>query len=244
MSRVPAAEYERILAIVAEAARGTSEEPLPAEVIEMIRVLARCDVVGFFEGVPWDRRGRRVWVAPRQMPWTDEEKSVIDRCRFDLPLYPSSVTMGQAVRISDAMPRRDYRRLDIYQLAGRAHGIEYGMDYWFRNGDGRVRGLRFDGSAHDFSDRTRDAVEVLGRHLQPVLARHVPRVEPATTTLLTAREAEILVHVRGGRTNRQIGQDLSISPHTVRKHLENAYLRIGVHSRAEAVAWTYRGRTS
>jgi DNA-binding CsgD family transcriptional regulator len=101
-----------------------------------------------------------------------------------------------------------------------------------------------DAARHDFSDRTRDVVEVLGRHLGTVLASHDRRVGPASAALLTGREAEIIALVALGRTNRQIGQALSISPFTVRKHLENAYLRIGVHSRAEVVAWTYRGQPS
>lgn len=241
LSYVSAADYEAILAIIGEAARGTADEPLPANALEMIRVLARCDVAAFFEGSPSDRSGRRVWSAPLVDPWTDAQKAIVDQCRLELPLYPFPATIGQAIRISDAMSQRRYRNLTIYREVGRSRDIEFGMDYWGRIGDGPVRGLRFDGSTHDFSDRTRDAVETLGRHLLPVLARHDG---PAgiSASVLTPREAEILAQLRRGRTNREIGRDLSISPHTVRKHLENAFTRIGVHSRAEAVAWTYRGK--
>ena len=239
---VSAADYDRILAIVAEASRGSPEEPLVGPVLDMIRVLARCDTVAFFEGAPWDRGGRRVWVTSIGMPWTDDERAIVDRCRLDVPLYPSAATIDQAVRISDAMSQQHYQNLELYQLAGHRHHIEYAMDYWMHGTGEKVRGLRFDDSAHDFSDRARDAVEVLGRHLRTVLARNDVGSGPVSTTVLTAREAEIVALVTRGRTNRQIGQALSISPHTVRKHLENAYRRIGVHSRSEAVAWTYRGR--
>lgn len=244
MGYVSAADYERILAIVAEASRGGPDEPLVGPVLEMIRVLARCDVVAFFEGSPWDRQGRRVWATPMGMPWTDDEKTIVDRCRFDVPLYPSAVTIDRAFRVSDAMPQPRYRNTELYQLAGGRHGIEYAMDYWMHSSRGHVRGLRFDDSAHDFSDRTRDAVEVLGRHLGTVLARHEPGSGPPATTVLTTRETEILSLIARGMSNRRIAQALSISPHTVRKHLENAFTALGVHSRAEAVAWTYRGRPS
>jgi DNA-binding CsgD family transcriptional regulator len=240
---VSAADYERILAIVAEASRGDPHQPLPGDVIEMIRALVGCDVAAYFEGAPWDRARRRVWATPISAPWTDEERVIADRCRFDLPLNPLPQTIDRAVRISDAMSQRQYRSLELYLLAGRRHGIEYSMDYWMRDSNGRYLGLRFDDSAHDFSDRTRDVVEVLGRHLRTVLARH-ERSGPASSPILTGREAEIVALVTRGMTNRQIGQALSISPHTVRKHLENAYLRIGVHTRAEAVAWTYHDRTA
>jgi DNA-binding CsgD family transcriptional regulator len=240
---VSAADYERILAIVAEASRGTPDEPLPGDVLEMIRALARCDVAAYFDGAPADRTGRRVWATRIPVPWTDEERLVVDRCRPDLPLNPSPMTIDRAVRISDTMSQSRYRNLEIYRLAGRRHQIEYSMDYWTRSPTGHLRGLSFDASAHDFSDRTRDAIEVLGRHLRTMLARH-ERSEPASSPGLTGREAEIVALVTRGMTNRQIGHTLSISPNTVRKHLENAYLRIGVHTRAEAVAWTYHDRAA
>jgi DNA-binding CsgD family transcriptional regulator len=41
---------------------------------------------------------------------------------------------------------------------------------------------------------------------------------------------------RQGRTNAQVAWLLRISPETVRKHLENAYETLGVHTRTGAVA--------
>jgi len=242
MSYVSTGDYERILAIVAEAASGTSDAPLPVPVLEMIRELAGCDAAAFFDGSPWDP-GRRIWVTDAGLPWTEDERAVVATHRFDVPLYPSPVTLERAIRISDVMSQASYRNLELYQLAGRRHRIEYGMDYWMQGTGKRARGLRFDNAAHDFSDRTRDAIEVLGRHLRTVFARHDPGAGlDVSAQFLTSREAEIVALVTRGRTNREIGSELAISPNTVRKHLENAYLRIGVHSRAEAVAWTYRDR--
>ena len=43
-------------------------------------------------------------------------------------------------------------------------------------------------------------------------------------------------HVARGRTNGEIAQLLGISPSTVRKHLENVYEKLGVHTRTGAVA--------
>ncbi len=53
---------------------------------------------------------------------------------------------------------------------------------------------------------------------------------------LTSREREIIAHVAQGRTNHEIGRLLGISSHTVRKHLENAYDKLGTHTRTGAVA--------
>jgi DNA-binding NarL/FixJ family response regulator len=53
----------------------------------------------------------------------------------------------------------------------------------------------------------------------------------------TARELEVLGLVARGRTNREIAAELSISEHTVRRHLQNLFRRLGVSSRAAATAY-------
>lgn len=53
---------------------------------------------------------------------------------------------------------------------------------------------------------------------------------------LTAREQEVLAWVARGRTNAEIGEALWLSPGTVRKHLENAFAKLGVRTRTAAVA--------
>jgi DNA-binding CsgD family transcriptional regulator len=53
---------------------------------------------------------------------------------------------------------------------------------------------------------------------------------------LTAREREVLDLVAEGRTNAEIAERLWISPETVRKHLENVYAKLGVHTRTAAAA--------
>ncbi len=53
---------------------------------------------------------------------------------------------------------------------------------------------------------------------------------------LTAREQEVLTLLAAGLTNREIGEQLSISPQTVKKHAGNIYGKLGVGNRTEAVA--------
>lgn len=52
---------------------------------------------------------------------------------------------------------------------------------------------------------------------------------------LTPREHQILTLVAQGKTNPQIAEILWIAPRTVRKHLENIYAKLGVHTRTAAV---------
>ena len=53
---------------------------------------------------------------------------------------------------------------------------------------------------------------------------------------LTARETEVLSWLAKGKTNRDIGDILGMSPRTVNKHLEHIYEKLGVETRTAAVA--------
>lgn len=63
---------------------------------------------------------------------------------------------------------------------------------------------------------------------------------PRGGDLLTEREAEVLELVAQGLTNRQIGERLFISGKTVSVHVSNVLAKLGVASRAEAVAVAHR----
>jgi ATP/maltotriose-dependent transcriptional regulator MalT len=72
------------------------------------------------------------------------------------------------------------------------------------------------------------------------LARVAARLSPAAPSRpsgLTERELEVLRLVAQGRTNREIAEVLVLSEHTVRRHLQNVFGRLGVSSRAAAVAF-------
>lgn len=58
--------------------------------------------------------------------------------------------------------------------------------------------------------------------------------------MLTAREAEVLLWISRGKSNRDIGEILSISPRTVNKHLEQVFVKLGVENRASAAAQAVR----
>lgn len=58
-------------------------------------------------------------------------------------------------------------------------------------------------------------------------------------SVLSARELEVLALVARGRTNPEIAAALDISRHTVGRHLENTFAKLGVSSRAAATAYAY-----
>lgn len=53
---------------------------------------------------------------------------------------------------------------------------------------------------------------------------------------LTPRETEVLSWLAKGKTNRDIGDILQLSPRTVSKHLEHIFEKLGVETRSAAVA--------
>ncbi len=57
---------------------------------------------------------------------------------------------------------------------------------------------------------------------------------------LTERELEVLRLMARGWDNRRIAQELVISEGTVKNHVTNIYAKLGVRSRAGAVAWAWQ----
>jgi DNA-binding NarL/FixJ family response regulator len=57
---------------------------------------------------------------------------------------------------------------------------------------------------------------------------------------LSPREREILALLAEGRSQKQIAATLVISPKTVATHIQHLLSKLGVHSRAQAVATAFR----
>jgi two-component system nitrate/nitrite response regulator NarL len=66
------------------------------------------------------------------------------------------------------------------------------------------------------------------------------RVQDVILDQLTDRELEILSLLSAGRRPEEMAATLAISPHTVRTHIQNMMLKLGVHSRLEAVSFARR----
>ncbi|MHB8886194.1 MAG: response regulator [Methylovirgula sp.] len=56
------------------------------------------------------------------------------------------------------------------------------------------------------------------------------------TLSITAREAEVLLWIARGKSNRNVAEILNISARTVDKHLEQIYTKLGIENRASATA--------
>jgi DNA-binding CsgD family transcriptional regulator len=70
----------------------------------------------------------------------------------------------------------------------------------------------------------------------PIQSRNFGPLPEEPSTLLTPREIEVLAALTNGSSNKAAARLLGISPHTVKFHVESLFRKLGVASRAEAVA--------
>lgn len=106
--------------------------------------------------------------------------------------------------------------------------------------------------SHGPADGSHAEIEVNGDHIKFQYLRQHPTGEILLRLLchtelddisllrnhyaLTRREAEVLIWLAQGKTNREIGQILELSPRTVNKHLEQIFRKVGVENRTTAAA--------
>jgi DNA-binding CsgD family transcriptional regulator len=151
--------------------------------------------------------------------------------------YPSDTGDDRTVTTrGDFFTWREWQRTPMYVDVFAADGVTDELMCTLTSRGARSRRLLFVRcGGRDFDERDRLLMALLRPHLAEVVA--VPPLPTATSTeQLTARQAELLRLVAAGRTNAQIAAELFVSPHTVRKHLENIFDRLGVTTRTAAVA--------
>ena len=72
------------------------------------------------------------------------------------------------------------------------------------------------------------------------IRRAPQRGAPPAAPPLTPRETEVLHHVAAGLQNKEVARNLGLSLATVRNHVHNVLVKLGVHSKLEAVSLSFR----
>lgn len=229
-----------MLALLYEAGEVDGRDPFPEPILEQLRRLVPCEVLSYGEydpeGLFYRRLGcLRLSGAPLE-PVTPAIREAQLRLRHQFPHPPAAAASVPVLRVTDRVPLREMRKLDLYWEVGHPLRIDYMVNAWLHDRSGRPIGyFAFDRKKHDFSDRDLFLLETLRPHLCQ-LARNASRRLPASSNGLTSREREVLALVAQGKENWEIAALLYIASGTVHKHLDNIYAKLGAHNRAEAVA--------
>jgi DNA-binding CsgD family transcriptional regulator len=152
---------------------------------------------------------------------------------------------GRPAKISDFLSQQRFHRLGLYaEFFGRIP-VEHQIAITLPGTGTQIVGIAFNRARGDFTDADRELLAVLRGPLSAALlrarARH--RAQSMLTTAISAkdadltdREIQILELVAHGGTNVAIAHRLGVSPRTIAKHLERAYRKLHVTSRAAAVS--------
>jgi DNA-binding CsgD family transcriptional regulator len=156
-------------------------------------------------------------------------------------LHALSAHATGAVRLADGDPRAALTELrwawKVWQELGAPYGAVRArvlMGLACRAlGDEDGAAMEFDAACWVFQQL--GAVQDVARVEQLSL-----KAPPKSVSGLTARELEVLVLVTAGKTNREIAAELIISDHTVRRHPQNIFTKLGVPTRAAATAYAFQ----
>jgi DNA-binding CsgD family transcriptional regulator len=231
---VPVSDLRHAFRLIGEATKDPASA-ITRQILLELGNLIGADNVEYFTLREQDRAGLR-YVAIREViepPGSDE---VFRRHPGQNPL--SAFRWGPehgALRLMTISSPRALRRLDIYPVYYEWHQITDQLKIWLDRTPETATCISLDRTEGKFTERDAALLEFLQPHLVRLHWAGVtpqPRFEGVT---LTRREAQIIGHLLAGLTNAEIGERLFIAPATVRKHLEQAYAKMGINGRHEAV---------
>jgi DNA-binding CsgD family transcriptional regulator len=232
-------EVREALGLIDVANSAEDPDSFAERAVEALGRLVPGEIVGYEER---ELIGLRL-LTEHETPFVDAPREVVEGRSTFCCEYPLSVVRRRAetraLKISDFLSGRELHGLDYYNHALRPLEIEHQMRFWLSAPPGISRCFyvsrrKVDG---DFSEHDRDLFELLRPFLDALRQRFDAGVVPDESECgLTDRESEILAWVARGKTNQEIAALLVLSPHTVRKHLEHAFDKLRVHTRAAAVA--------
>lgn len=162
---------------------------------------------------------------------------------------------GRTTKISDFLTLRELRGLGYYSEYLRKVGLEHRMSMVIPKPPHSAIALALGRSTKDFSERDRLLLDLLRPHLSQAydnvaaltrLRREPARLNHTNGPLLTResigclgltdREAEVLLGMAQGKTNKEIAASLYVSPLTVKTHLQHIYRKLGVDNRTKALS--------
>lgn len=237
MGRVSASDLRQVLTFVGSAEPGTRTDPLPRSTLVALRTLLGAEDADYFEFRRADRGVVAASSTCEEDPPPGSEEAMI-RFGSQNPLgWRRWSPADGALRMSERVAFRDLERTDWYQEFMRPNRLRDTLKIWLWASPETVACVQLWSDTTDFTRRQQDLLAVLHHHLIALRARALGRrrVELAEPSL-TPREAEVLSWIARGESEAAIAARLGVAPGTVAKHVENAFAKLGAHSRSEAIA--------
>jgi DNA-binding CsgD family transcriptional regulator len=234
-------DLRAVLELIETARAADVEEGLPIEVLERAQALVPCDLLVFVEL----ETAQQVVLFGQSLP-TDADSSdgeAFWRHYWDsLPCsYPDRSGDDRSITtISDFYTDREWHDTGMYaEYLGR-HDVEREAMLCVSAPAGRTRRLLFyRGRGSDFDARDRLVLSLLRPHLNELYQELERRRRPVPD--LTPRQWELLRLVASGLSNAEIARELVVTKDTVRKHMENIFVRLDVTNRTGAIAQAFPG---
>lgn len=236
MAQVSGGDLRRVFAFMQSAIAGTRDDPLPSATLAALRQLIPAELIVYFELRRTDRAVLAVATSDTYDPNEDEEALLAFGHQNPLSWRRWGPGDG-ALRLSASIRRRELEQLEYYQSVMVPTRIRDSLKIWLWSTAESVACVGLDRSDSYFTRRDQDLLGILQHHLIALREQALSGSLPPTadSVWLTAREAEVLTWAARGLANDDVAKVLGTSSTTVGKHLENAYAKLGVHSRAEAL---------
>lgn len=168
----------------------------------------------------------------------------------DDPMHPSRYEDTEVLAISNSklMTLPEWKASSIYKNFFAPNGIVHDLDIFFRQ-DGKIIGVLTMLRSNDeepFTDSDIDLMEKIQPFMEYSLSkvflpeRITDRQQLMSQYCLTLRELDVLEYALSGLSNKELVRHLGMSLPTLRTHLQNIYLKVGVHSTSELISKVLR----
>lgn len=248
-------DFKAILDIV-HMVNDQSETEVSRQTLARLGALVGCDSVGY----------GRVDSATGSLLADTHEPHIVDFCRLPgfnavfhqhpgfAAYHRGQIVLGTPVALTDLADLRTLRRLPLYVDYHQPYGIHDQLLCLVQMGGQQGAMLSFNRARGGISHRDRAVVNLITPHLIQAVARqqrvaalsaavqrlgrHADQIDQAgpRLSLLTSRERDVVEHVVGGVTDREIARSLAISPRTVHKHLESIYRKLSIGNRTSLIS--------
>jgi DNA-binding CsgD family transcriptional regulator len=235
VSRLGRADLRAAVDVVGMLAADSGPEPFPLPVLARLQELIGADVAaGYVEASSNIVRDNHEVVTRAKPPWL---VPALQEVGLQDPIHAINCgAVSVPVAISDFLTVEEFRRLGLYEAVCEPLGTADSLRLYLPAPAGAARFFFFDCSHRGFPIRARQMLNLLRPHFAGSRARRPANLSTPGSRRLTPREAAVMQLVADGHSNAAIAAELWISEHTVRKHLESIFAKLGVHTRTAAAA--------